>query len=140
MSIKIKFLEWTEKTPLEYDVETVKDAVETAVEDGASLDGASLDGASLDGAKRYNKELWHARPILQLGPCGREGRITNIFFFEDDSEPIINCGCFRGNIEEFAAKIHKTHAGTFHEVEYMAMVEHIKAIRKYQLETKDKGE
>ena len=128
--VKIEFLEWTEKTPLEYDVETVKEAVEKAVEDGANLSRANLYGANLDG-----KQLWHVRPFLTLGLCGRSDRMTNVFFFEDGSEPVVNCGCFCGNIEEFAAKIHKTHAGTFHEVEYMAMVEHIKAIRKYQIET-----
>ena len=42
MSIKIEFLEWTKKTPLEYDVETVKEAVEKATEDGANLSGANL--------------------------------------------------------------------------------------------------
>ena len=67
--------------------------------------------------------------------------MTNVFFFfEDGSEPVVNCGCFCGNIEEFAAKIHKTHAGTFHEVEYMAMVEHIKAIRQYQTEHPENNE
>ena len=173
--VKIEFLKWTEKTPLEYDVETMKEAVEKAVADGATLsranlyganlygatlyganlsratlsganlsranlDGANLsratlDGANLYGAKRHEKELWHVRPLLHLGLCGREDRMTNVFFFEDGSEPVVNCGCFCGNIEEFAAIIHKTHAGTFHEVEYMAMVEYIKAIRKYQVET-----
>ena len=128
--VKIEFLEWTEKTPLEYDVETVKDAVEKAVEDGANLYGANLDG----------KQLWHVRPFLTLGLCGRYDRMTNVFFFEDGSEPVVNCGCFCGNIEEFAAIIHKTHAGTFHEVEYMAMVEHIKAIRQYQTEHPEKNE
>ena len=180
MSIKIKFLPWTEKEPLEYDVKTLKEAFEKAVEGGANLSRASLYGANLDGANLYGaslyganlyganlsranlyganlsranlyganlsratlsratldgKELWHVRPLLHLGLCGSEDRMTNVFFFEDGCEPIVNCGCFCGNIEEFAAEIHKTHAGTFHEVEYMAMVEHIKAIRKYQIET-----
>ena len=238
--VKIEFLEWTEKTPLEYDVETVKEAVEKAVEDGANLygatlsranlyganldgtnlyganlyganlsranldganlsgatlsranlDGATLSGATLsranldgatlyganlsranlyganlsgatlsranldganlsranlsranlDGANLYGKQLWHVRPFLTLGLCGRHDRMTNVFFFEDGSEPVVNCGCFCGNIEEFAAIIHKTHAGTFHEVEYMAMVEHFKAIRQYQTEHQEKNE
>ena len=163
--VKIEFLEWTEKTPLEYDVETVKEAVEKAVEDGANLygatlsranlyganlsgatlsranlDGANLYGANLDGANLYGKQLWHVRPFLTLGLCGRHDRMMNVFFFEDGSEPVVNCGCFCGNIEEFAAIIHKTHAGTFHEVEYMAMVEHIKAIRQYQTEHQEKNE
>ena len=138
--VKIEFLEWTKKTPLEYDVETVKEAVEKAVEDGANLDGANLYGATLSRANLYGKQLWHVRPFLTLGLCGRSDRMTNVFFFEDGSEPVVNCGCFCGNIKEFAAKIHETHAGTFHEVEYMAMVEHIKAIRQYQTEHPEKNE
>jgi hypothetical protein len=58
-------------------------------------------------------------------------------FYADKSEPMICCGCFSGTIEEFEAEIHKRHGGTFHEYEYMAMVDHIKAIRKYQLEVGD---
>jgi len=100
--------------------------------DGANLRCANLYGANLDGAKYGDKQLWDSRPILQLGPCGRYGRYTIVFFFEDKSEPIIRCGCFSGTIAEFEEQIHKTHAGTFHEKEYMAMVRHIKAIRTLQ--------
>ena len=104
--------------------------------DGATLYGANLYGANLYGAKHNNKELWKTRPVLQLGCCGSIGRSTLVMFYADKSEPKIYCGCFRGTIEEFEAKIHNTHGGTFHEYEYMAMVEHIRAIRKYQLEEK----
>ena len=107
--------------------------------DGANLDGAILDGAilrcaNLYGAKHNDKELWKTRPVLQLGCCGSVGRSTLVMFYADKSDPMIYCGCFSGTVEEFEAKIHKRHGGTFHEYEYMAMVDHIKAIRKYQLE------
>jgi hypothetical protein len=190
--IKIEFASWLCKAALEIEAETIKEAVESAVKnganlyganlyganldganlyganldganldganldganlrcanlyganlDGANLDGANLDGANLDGAnlrcaKHNDKELWKIRPVLQLGCCGSVDRSTLVIFYDDKSEPKIYCGCFSGTIEEFEAQIHKTHAGTFHEYEYMAMVDHIKAIRKYQLEVKD---
>ena len=138
-------------------LKTIKEAVESAVNDGANLyganlrcanlDGANLDGANLYGANLYganlygakhnDKKLWGLRPVLQLGCCGSVGRSTLVMFYADKSEPMIHCGCFSGTIEEFEAKIHERHGGTFHEYEYMAMVDHIKAIRKYQLEVKD---
>ena len=160
--IKIEFASWLGKAALEIEAETIKEAVEASVENranlyGANLDGANLDGANLrcanlyganlrcanlyganlDGAKHNDKELWGLRPVLQLGCCGSIGRSTLVMFYADKSEPMIYCGCFSGTIEEFEEKIHKTHSGTFHEYEYMAMVDHIKSIRKYQLEVKD---
>ena len=58
-----------------------------------------------------------------------------VFFFADGSEPLILCGCFRGTIAQFEAKIHETHRGTFHEAEYMILAEHIKAL--YALQKKE---
>ena len=72
--------------------------------------------------------------MLQLGCCGSVGRTTLVFFYADKSDPMVYCGCFKGTIDQFEAKIHERHGGTFHEYEYMAMVENIRAIRKYQLE------
>ena len=63
-----------------------------------------------------------------------------MFFFADGSEPLIRCGCFKGDIAAFEAKIHETHQGDFHDREYMAMVEHIKAIRAIQCEANNNQE
>ena len=104
---------------------------------GAYLYGANLYGANLSGATHNGKELWSLRPVMQLGCCGSASRTTFVMFYADKSEPMVYCGCFYGTINEFEKKIHHKHAGTFHEYEYMAMVEHIRAIRKYQLEVKD---
>ena len=104
---------------------------------GANLRCANLDGANLYGAKHNDKEFWAPRPVLQLGYCGSVGRSTLVMFYADKSEPMIYCGCLSGTIEAFEAKIHERHGGTFHEYEYMAMVDHIKAIRKYQLKVGD---
>ena len=47
-------------TLCEFDVETVKLAVETAVKDGADLRGANLYGANLRGADLYGANLYGA--------------------------------------------------------------------------------
>ena len=185
MKIKIEFLSWAGKAALEIEAGSIREAVETAVKDGAnlrcvnleganlyganlygaslkganldgaslkganldganleganlygaSLKGANLEGANLEGAKYQDRLLWQQRPILQLGPCGRCRRTTVVFFFADGSEPLILCGCFRGTIAQFEAKIHETHRGTFHEAEYMILAEHIKAL--YALQKKE---
>ena len=105
----------------------------------ADLYGASLRNADLYGVNHNGKELWSLRPVLQLGCCGSVGRSTLVMFYADKSDPMVYCGCFSGTVDEFEKKIHDRHAGTFHEYEYMAMVEHIRAIRKYQLEVKDEN-
>ena len=173
MKIKIEFASWCGRAALEIEAGSIREAVETAVKDGANLRcanlrcanlygakldganlgganldganldganlrcakldganlyGANLDGANLDGAKYGDKQLWAIRPILQLGPCGRYGRMTVVFFFADGSEPLIRCGCFMGSIAEFEEQIHETHKGTFHETEYMILANHITAI------------
>ena len=101
---------------------------------GADLSDANLSDAHLAGAKLQDKKLWSKRPFLSLGQCGSVNRTTLAFFFEDGSEPFIMCGCFKGGLKEFKARIKEEHAGTFHEVEYNAMVNYIKALYKEQQE------
>lgn len=108
--------------------------------DEASLEGAYLRGANLAGAKYGDKKLWWQRPVLQLGPCGRAGRTTVAYFFADGGDPLIRCGCFRGTLEEFRKRIHNTHAGSFHELEYNALAAHIETIWKIQKDELKKGE
>ena len=145
MKIKIEFLSWVGRAALEIEARSIKEAVESATKDGANLyganlEGANLDGANLDGAKYGDKQLWASRPVLQLGPCGRTGRTTVVFFFADGSEPLIRCGCFTGTLEEFREKIHETHEGTFHELEYNALASHIEAIYQIQKDELKKQE
>ena len=164
MKIKIEFLEWTEKEPLEIEAENLKEAVEKAVNDGANLDGATLDGATLDGATLYgatlcganldganldganlyganldgakygDRELWRVRPVLQLGPCGSVGRYTTVLFFADGGDPLIRCGCFTGDIDEFREKIEARHGDTFFGREYRVLADHISAVYAIQQE------
>ena len=107
----------------------------------ADLSNADLSNADLSNADlRYaDKKFWNKRPILQLGPCGSHGRYTIAFLFKDGSDPKIQCGCFFGNLAEFRAKIHETHAGTFFEQEYNALADHIEAIYNIQKAELAKG-
>ncbi len=148
MKIRIDFLPMCEKDPLELEAETIGGAVEMACKDlsyadlsganlsCANLSCANLSGANLSGAQRNGRTLYGSCPILQFGPCGRQGRSTVVFFHEDGGAPDISCGCFRGTVQEFEAQIHETHAGTFHEIEYMAIVDHIRTIWRHQNERK----
>ena len=140
MKVKIEFMSWAGKAALEIEAGSVKEAVESATKDGANLRCANLRCANLDGAKYGDKQLWTKRPVLQLGPCGRIGRTTVVLFFADGSEPLIRCGCFTGTLAEFRDKIHETHEGTFHELEYNALASHIEAVYQIQKDELKKQE
>ena len=55
MKTQINF--WNEKESLEYEVETIKEALLLAVKDGANLTGADLSGADLSGADLSRADL-----------------------------------------------------------------------------------
>ena len=108
---------------------------------GACLEDAILHRADLRYAKVQDKTLWDKRPFLSLGQCGSVNRTTLAFFFEDRSEPFIMCGCFKGGLKEFKARIKETHSGTFYEVEYNIMASHITELHKeQQQQTRKEGE
>ena len=104
------------------------------------LEGAYLYGAHLENAMHKGAPLWSRRPVLQLGPCGRRGRQTVVFFFENSAEPVVQCGCFYGTLTEFQKKVTETHKGSFYGQEYMAVVNHIKELYNVQLSLKGKDE
>ena len=72
---------------------------------GANLDGANLDGANLDGANLYGKLILD---IIQVSGIGSAHRTTAAIILADAVQ--ITCGCFRGTIDEWKAKIESTHA------------------------------
>lgn len=128
MKIVIHFMNRGELTA---EADSLREAVESVRNDLAC---ANIEGANLEGANYGGKQLWTYRPIIQLGPCGRYGRSTIVFLFEDKSAPLILCGCFSGTLAEFRAKIKETHGGTFHEREYDVMADHIEAMYHIQQE------
>jgi uncharacterized protein YjbI with pentapeptide repeats len=135
------------------DFETIKDAVEDAVKnraslngaslnraslDGASLDGAyldiaslngaSLNGASLDGASLNGASLNRAYLpnfiYLSISPIGSENGC--LWVMKNENGILYNRGCFSGTETEFRAAILKKHAGTEFEKKYLAAIDFIK--------------
>ena len=97
---------------------------------GAYLGGANLGGANLGGA--YLREEWGKleknTDIFIAGPLGSRSGYTS--FFHTDKGIFVRCGCFRGTLDEFVAKVKETHNDNEHARNYFAIVEFVK--QKYQ--------
>ena len=134
---------------------TVKDTLQEAVKSGANLRGAdlygadlrgaNLRGADLRGADLYGADLYGANlyganlgeewgklekntDIFIAGPLGSRNGYTT--FFHTDKGIFVQCGCFRGTLEEFTAKVKETHNDNEHARNYLAIAEFVK--QKYQ--------
>ena len=134
---------------------TVKDTLQEAVRSGADLRGADLRGAYLGGAYLRGAYLRGAdlrgaylggadlrgadlgeewgkleknTDIFIAGPLGSRNGYTT--FFHTDKGIFVRCGCFRGTLEEFVAKVKETHNDNEHARNYLAIVEFVK--QKYQ--------
>ena len=112
---------------------------------GANLYGADLYGANLRGANLYGADLYGAdlrgadlgeewgkleknTDIFIAGPLGSRSGYTT--FFHTDKGIFVRCGCFRGTLNEFVAKVKYTHNDNEHARNYLAIVEFVK--QKYQ--------
>ena len=102
---------------------------------GADLRGADLYGANLRGADLYGANLgeeWGKleknTDIFIAGPLGSRSGYTT--FFHTDKGIFVRCGCFRGTLDEFVAKVKETHNDNEHARNYLAIVEFVK--QKYQ--------
>ena len=142
MATKIKIQiknRWTGSVLFEYEKEnnTLKDTVVEAVKRGADLRGAYLRGADLIGADLIGAYLRGAdlggadlggwgklQDILITGPLGSRKAYTTCY--KTDKGIFVQCGCFRGILDEFAAKVKQTHEGNTHERDYLAMIEFVK--------------
>ena len=92
---------------------------------GAYLGGAYLRGAYLRGADLGDwGKIQNPSDILSIGAIGSRSGYTMIF--RTDKGLFVQCGCFRGTIEEFETKVKETHKGNKHEKDYMAMIEFAK--------------
>ena len=97
---------------------------------GANLCGADLRFANLRGADlRDWGKLSSAQDILIVGAIGSRDAYTTIF--HTDKGVFVQCGCFRGTLDEFVAKVKETHSGTKYERDYLALVEFAKV--KFEL-------
>ena len=98
---------------------------------GANLYGADLRGANLRGADLYGanlREEWgkleKSTDIFIAGPLGSRNGYTT--FFHTDKGIFVQCGCFRGTLEEFTAKVKETHNNNEHARNYLAIAEFVK--------------
>ena len=129
---------------------TVKDTLQEAVKSGANLYGANLYGANLYGANLRGADLGGANlrganlcgadlgeewgklekntDIFIAGPLGSRNGYTT--FFHTDKGIFVQCGCFRGTLDEFVAKVKETHNDNEHARNYLAIAEFVK--QKYQ--------
>jgi hypothetical protein len=97
---------------------------------GAYLGGAYLGGADLGGADLGEEwgKLEKNTDIFIAGPLGSRSGYTT--FFHTDKGIFVRCGCFRGTLDEFVAKVKETHNYNEHARNYLAIVEFVK--QKYQ--------
>ena len=69
-----------------------------------------------------NAEVSGVRTIFWIGGIGsRNG--TTTFFACKDKKVRVSCGCFYGDLDEFAAKVQETHGDNDHAKVYMLAIE-----------------
>ena len=73
------------------------------------------------------------RHYLNLGPIGSRYGYTTIYR-DKNRKAMVICGCFSGNLDDFERAVHKTHAGTIYEAEYMALIQLARLREKEWLE------
>ena len=92
---------------------------------GADLVGAYLRGANLVGAYlRDNIKLLSGNSIFRISDIG--SRMGTTYAYNTDKGIYVQCGCFFGTLDEFAAKVEQTHGDNQHGKVYKAVIEVIK--------------
>ena len=131
----------------EYEKEnnSIKETLIEAIKGGADLGGAYLCGAYLRGADLGGADLrgaylrgaylgeWgklqSSSDILVVGSIGSRNGYTTIF--HTDEGVFVMCGCFKGTLDEFEAKVKEKHKGNKHERDYLALIQFAKV--KFEL-------
>ena len=111
----------------EYEKEnnSIKDTLIEAIKGGADLRGADLVGSYLG---EWGK-LQSLSDIIIVGAIGSRNGYTTIF--HTDKGVFVMCGCFKGTLDEFEAKVKETHEGNKHERDYLALIQFAKV--KFEL-------
>jgi len=92
---------------------------------GANLRGANLGGAYLGGAYLGGDiKLLSGNSIFRISDIG--SRMGTTFAYNTDKGIYVQCGCFFGTLDEFAAKVEQTHGDNQHGKVYKAIIEVIK--------------
>ena len=109
---------WVYGNALVYDGAQVYGGAQ--VYDGAQVYGnARVCGNALVCGNARVYEPWH---ILVIGPIGSRNDYTT-FFQGKDRKIYVKCGCFRGDIKEFTAKVEETHGNNHHGKMYKLAIE-----------------
>ena len=106
----------------------------------ANLCGADLSGANLSDTCLYKTNLFRAylrstdlgeygylrdiSDIFIVGPIGSRNDYTT--FFHTEKGIFAQSGCFRGNLDEFIAKVKETHKDNHHAMDYLAIAEMVR--------------
>ena len=104
----------------------------------ANLRDANLGGANLRGANLGGKKLVGERPILMLGPIGRESRYLTAYLTE--AGVMISAGCFFDTINQFAARVEEVHGTNQHGQEYRAAIAMVEAHAEIWMPEKEEKE
>ena len=102
-------------------------------------DNARVSGdAQVSGDARVcgNARVYGTRHYLNLGPIGSRYGYTTIYR-DKSKKAIVVCGCFHGDLDSFERAVHKTHAGTKYEAEYMALIQLARLREKEWLDETD---
>ena len=89
---------------------------------GGYIEKESNLSQSGDARVSGNAKVSSTRHYLNLGPIGSRDRYTTIYR-NKNKKAIVVCGCFHGDLDKFERAVHKTHAGTIYEAEYMALIQ-----------------
>jgi len=84
------------------------------------LRGADLRGVNLGELGKIQS----SSDILIVGRIGSRNDYTTIF--HTDKGVFVRCGCFKGTLDEFEAKVKQTHNGSKHEKDYLALIQFVK--------------
>ena len=111
----------------EYEKEnnSIKETLIEAIKGGADLRDADLRCADLG---EWGK-LQSSSDILIVGAIGSRNGYTTIF--HTDKGVFVMCGCFKGTLDEFEAKVKETHKGNKHKRDYLALIQFAKV--KFEL-------
>ena len=87
-------------------------------------DARVCDNARVCGNAQVCGNAWvhGTRHYLNLGPIGSRYGYTTIYR-DKNKKAVVVCGCFHGDLDDFERAVRKTHAGTKHEAEYMALIQ-----------------
>ena len=78
--------------------------------------------ADMEGAKGLDR-------FVCIGPIGSRQEYTTYNF----DKKVVRCGCFTGNLDEFAEKVEKTHANNpQYLAEYLGFIAYIRTLKVVQ--------